>query len=457
MANMEVGSIPVGTSVSTYGDLAKAFNTFGESLINKSILDKKMATEELRYQAAQERQDRLDKANAEVQKQSMLNMQQEYGARKANLAKEELTNTQLGKLIAKDLQATQGMTITNKQYEDLLNKEVSMGAKEYENALNDLNAIIKNKDFSGSAGMVTEEFLTGTDAAKILAYSDKLKAADKVEKDDKIKYLREQVKDDKDYEQQVGLKKMEHKYRQDEFAQQHKYAMAEKDPKEVKSLTTDELHLKGTVEAVYKEAVAANPELATKYPNPQSYYDNFLTGDEQLEVAARSKKAMKIAEDKVNNTFDNRVVHNPKLLNKNEAMETMDKIIKKFNGKFTDKEIREVVMNHAPIVSVEKSDGVFGMGSHEAGEEINLNSIESKLNEIYSSKQKKSTVKPTKKEVYIDNKITTEEFIPPKVMPTLVAPKLIKPVQGNNTKLTDQLNKAVKKVNFDKNGYILVK
>jgi len=221
MANMEIGSIPVSVPVSAYGDLAKAFNTFGENLINKSILDKKTATEELRYQATQERQDRLDKANAEVQKQSMLNMQQEYGARKANLAKEELTNTQLGKLIAKDLQATQGMTITNKQYEDLLNKEVSMGAKEYENALNDLNAIIKNKDFSGSAGMVTEEFLTGTDAAKILAYSDKLKAADKVEKDDKIKYLRELVKDEKNHEQAKELKKIEYGYKMKEISAQN--------------------------------------------------------------------------------------------------------------------------------------------------------------------------------------------------------------------------------------------
>ena len=218
MAFMEVQKVySGGYQPSTIGH---DISNFGKTLLDLSAQDKQRAAinadkmmENARYQAEKERQAKLDAANAEVQAQNMLNMKQEYGAKKDSLAMDKLTNEQLGKLISADLQAANGITSTNKVYEDLASKASGMSKKEYDAALGALNAATKDKSFNGSRGMVTDEFLKGTNVGEILKYTDRQKAEDAAIDKDKTNYLRDELKDDKKFNYEVYLKNLEHKQR----------------------------------------------------------------------------------------------------------------------------------------------------------------------------------------------------------------------------------------------------
>lgn len=218
MAFMEVQKVySGGYQPSTIGH---DISNFGKTLLDLSAQDKQRAAinadkmmENARYQAEKERQARLDVANAEVQAQSMLNMKQEYDAKKDSLAMDKFTNEQLGRLISADLQATNGITSTNKVYENLASKASGMSSKEYNAALDALNTSVKGKSFNGSRGMVTDEFLKGTNVGDILKYTDKLKAEDAAIDKDKTDYLRDELKDDKKFNYEVYLKNLEHKHR----------------------------------------------------------------------------------------------------------------------------------------------------------------------------------------------------------------------------------------------------
>lgn len=389
MAFMEVQKVySGGYQPSTIG---RDISDFGKTLLDLSAQDKQRAMinadkmmENAKYQAEKERQAKLDAANAEVQAQNMLNMKQEYSAKKDSLAIDKLTNEQLGKLISADLQAANGIVSTNKVYEDLASKASGMSSKEYTAALDALNTNVKDKSFKGSRGMVTDEFLKGTNVGEILKYTDKLKAEDAAIDKDKTSYLRDELKDDKNFAQQKEIVNLQFANNKAMAEITHRYNMSEKDPKEPKDLTSDQRALLSVAEDEFNKLTPKQKEV---YGTSNIYLSTIRENNPKKyqEMEARVKVEAKKAEDALGRNFDSFVkggkIRNPEDLIK--VFKEQRKIYSK--DTISDAQLEEAIMKNV-YTTEEDSVGWGLIGTHKPkGTEAHFDNVNSGVKDYVSS------------------------------------------------------------------------